>query len=469
MNVALMSKRMFPLLGLATAAAIFFQFHVALPAGLINLNLADPFALLALSVVCLYALRSRQMPQWRIPEFNRILSLFGALLLFAYVIGWMKIGNTQWALSARLVGWVVLLGYLSAGYLVVAYAGNKGVRRLLEVLATAAIFVIVWTLVDRLLYGYGFDIPEPTPNFEGFSGNRNAFAFQLLAVLALSLPYSKVYNRRALAGTSGVFVTWRSWVPVGFMIVGILWSASRAGMLVAAIMLLAAYYRGAFDRKSTLLGVLFAAVLWGIVWNIQNPAVIIMPVIMWLLSALNAVVTAINALSNMVGDGVALHGLADAQARIELSMTTFSATIQGAISSAESNHERWATMQYAFEMWRNSPFFGEGLGVFIANSPEKFGHPTVIHNTPLWILAEFGLLGALVLGWSFLKLGGYAMKPGSPSTTLSRAALLLLLILFILFSQFHEMLFQRIFWLIGGALLGVPMVLRSHTPAQKQI
>lgn len=148
-------------------------------------------------------LLSRKVPQWRIPEFNRILMLFGALLLFAYVIGWTKIGNTQWALSARLVGWVVLLGYLSAGYLLVAYTGNKGVRRLLEVLVTAAVLVIILTVVTRLLYGYGFDIPEPTPNFEGFSGNRNAFAFQLLAVLALSLPYSKVYARQFLAQGKG--------------------------------------------------------------------------------------------------------------------------------------------------------------------------------------------------------------------------------------------------------------------------
>lgn len=438
------------LLGLITAATIFFQFHVNLPAGVINLNLADPFALLALLTLCLSVLLSKQMPRWRIADFNWILVTYGALLLFGYLVGWMKIGVTQWALSARLMGWVVLLGYLSAGYLLVAYGGDKGVRRLLEVLATAAVLVVVWHVVARLLFGYGLLMHEPTPNFEGFSGNRNAFAFQLLAVLALSLSYSKVYARQLIGEARGIFTAWRSWVPVGFLIVGIVWSASRTGMLVAMIMLSVAYFRNALDRKLILLGAVFAALLWGIVWVLQNPAVVLTPVI-------NAGVFVLNAIRSDLAEGLALAGQ---------NIPKPNAAIQSLISSPESNHERWATLRYGFEMWRHSPFIGEGLGVFIANSTERFGHPTVIHNTPLWILAEFGLLGMAVLGWSFLKLVTYSIKPSSSSNQLSRSALLLLLVLFMFFSQFHEMLFQRIFWLIGGALLGMPLLLRSENSAK---
>jgi hypothetical protein len=438
------------LLGLITASTIFFQFYVSLSGrGLINLNLADPFALLAFAILCLKTVLSREVPRWRVAVFNRILVLFGALLLFGYVIGWMKIGSTQWALSARLIGWVVLLGYLSAGYLVVAYIGNKGIRRLLEVMATVAILVIIWHVVFRLLYGYGFNVPEPTRNFEGFSENRNAFAFQLLAVLALALPYSKVYARQLEVGAKGFYRGWRSWVPVGFLIAGVLWSASRAGMLVAGMMLLVAYYRKFVDRRSTLFGILFAALLWGIVWLLQHPAVIVTPL-----------VTALTFIANAVGHKG--QGLAESLAVWGQGLPAPDAAIQSAISGADSNQERLATLLYGFEMWRHSPFIGEGLGVFMANSTEWFGHPTVIHNTLIWILAEFGLLGAIVLGWSFLKLGGYATKSDSSGNSLSRSALLLLLILFIVFSQFHELLFQRIFWLIAGALLGLPLVLGSR-------
>lgn len=435
------------LLGLITAGTIFFQLHVDLPGGQINLNLADPFALLALITLCLSALLSRQIPQWRIAEFNWILVIFSGLLLFGYTVGWMKIGATQWALSARLIGWVVLLGYLSAGYLLVAYVGAKGIRRLLEALAASAILVVLWNVAARLLYGYGVPVPDPTPNFEGFSGNRNAFAFQLLAVLALSLPYSKVYARQLVVGEKGILTAWRSWVPVGFLIAGILWSASRAGMMVAATILLLAFLRNTIDRKAIFWGVLCSALLWATVWMLQNPRVVISPII-------SAGVFFLDAIGSSSADRLALIGQ---------SVPTPNADIQSLISSAQSNHERWATLLYGFEMWRHSPLIGEGLGVFIANSAELFGHPTVIHNTPLWILAEFGLLGAVVSGWSFLKLTLYAVKPSSSANALARSALLLLLTLFLVFSQFHEMLFQRIFWLVGGALLAVPQLHRPKS------
>ncbi|MCA3154878.1 MAG: O-antigen ligase family protein [Burkholderiales bacterium] len=429
------------LLGLITASAIFFQFHVSWAAGTININLADPFAILALLTLGLNSLISGKMPQWRIAEFNRILILFGAILLFSYVIGWTKIGTTQWALSARLAGWVVLLGYLSAGYLIVAYIGDKGILRVLEVLAMTAVIVIIWTMTVRLLYAYGLDVPEQTKNFEGFSSNRNAFAFQLLAVLALSLPCSKMYEIKTAAGKTGIFSVWQSWVPMSFLIAGIFWSGSRAGMLAAATLLLVAAYKNIVDRKLLFLCLFFAGLLWSVVWVLQHPQLIIRT-----LTAISFSEQSDQILNNNIPLNIP---------------DNFS--VNSPLSEFESNQERWATLLYGFEMWRQSPIFGEGLGVFTARSTQWFGHSTVIHNTPLWILAEFGLVGAIVFGWFFLKLWGYSVNVGSSRDELARYALLLLLIVFFVFSQFHEMLFQRIIWLIGGALLGAPLISQNNT------
>ena len=47
---------------------------------------------------------------------------------------------------------------------------------------------------------------------------------------------------------------------------------------------------------------------------------------------------------------------------------------------------------------------GVGLGVFHAKSTMWAGHALVIHSTPLWILAEFGLLGGAGFGWTFFLL-----------------------------------------------------------------
>lgn len=437
------------LLGLITASAIFFQFHVSLAAGRININLADPFAMLALLTLGLNSLISGKMPQWRIAEFNRILILFGAILLFSYVIGWMKIGTTQWALSARLAGWVVLLGYLSAGYLIVAYIGDKGILRVLEVLAMTAVIVIIWTMTVRLLYAYGLDVPEQTKNFEGFSSNRNAFAFQLLAVLALSLPCSKMYEIKTAAGKTGIFSVWQSWVPMSFLIAGIFWSGSRAGMLAAATLLLVAAYKNIVDRKLLFLCLFFAGLLWSVVWVLQHPQLI-----MRTLTAISFSEQSDQILKNNQPN---IPELNNTQSNIP---DNFS--VNSPLSEVESNQERWATLLYGFEMWRQSPIFGEGLGVFTARSTQWFGHSTVIHNTPLWILAEFGLVGAIVFGWFFFKLWGYSVNVGSSRDELARYALLLLLVVFFVFSQFHEMLFQRIIWLIGGALLGAPLISQNN-------
>lgn len=391
------------LLGMAVAVTIFFQFHIELPAGVLNLNLADPFAILALAAVSLHALMLRQPPKWRIAEFNQILLLFSVLLLIGFIVGWLKIGVTQWALGGRLLGWLVLLGYLSAGYLIAVHAGARGARRLGETLAATAVIVVLWQVVSRVLYTQGWEVAIPTPNFEGYSGNRNAFAFQLLAVVALLLAYSRVYAYRA----GGVL---RVALLLGVVLAGLVWSGSRAGMLAGIILLLMGGLGGMASRRSIVGAVLMACLMLGGFWLTQ-------------------------------------------------SSLTQSSLMQSALSGESSNQERVETWMRAFELWRQSPFIGAGLGVFMAESPARLGHPTVIHSTPLWILAEFGLLGLAVMGWTGWKLLRFAL-PAAPGRTQdgvrpTRAALLLLLVMFAIFSLFHEMLYQRILWLVLGALLAL--------------
>jgi hypothetical protein len=125
--------------------------------------------------------------------------------------------------------------------------------------------------------------------------------------------------------------------------------------------------------------------------------------------------------------------------------------VQSAFSGETSDHERWITFAHAVDLFRSSPIFGAGLGVFFANSPTWLGHHQVIHNTSLWILAEFGLMGMAVIGWGGYLLARYAIKLGT--TQPARRILLLLVLTFAAFSLAHEIFYQRIFWLILGATL----------------
>lgn len=137
-------------------------------------------------------------------------------------------------------------------------------------------------------------------------------------------------------------------------------------------------------------------------------------------------------------------------------MANFGSTtaIQSHMSYEASDSGRWAANAMAFEAWKQSPLLGIGLGGFVAISPERFGFPMVIHSTPLWILAELGLVGGgagVYAVYVFVRHLRINWRRGSQNRSL-----LLLLIAFSLFCLLHEILFQRIFWFALGILLAQP-------------
>lgn len=401
-------------LAMVVAVAGFFQVHVSLLGGLSNLNLADPFAILALAAVSLHALFAWQLPLWRISRFNLALGAISLLLLLGFMRGWLEIGITQWALGGRLLGWVVLLGYLSAGYVIVANVGAHGLRRFAETLIATATVVVMLQVALRLLSHWGVDTgAHLTPNFEGYAGNRNAFAFQLLAGMALLLGYSQVYARHNF-GLQRPARPWMFSLLFGILLAGLVWTSSRAGIIVGVIVLLLAWFVRLADRRIVCWGVISAVLLWASVWLMAQKGLI---------------------------PGADIP-------------------IQSNLSDESSNLEHWETLIHGLEMWRQSPFLGAGLGVFYEKSPMWMGHAQVIHSTPLWILAEFGLLGGAVCGWVFFLLARYAIRLGK--TQPARRMLLLLLVAFAIFGLVHEIFYQRIFWLVLGALLAQPFAARAR-------
>ena len=413
---------------MATAVLIFFQAHVVLPGGVINLNLADPFAILALAATVLHAVGSRQLPGWRVSQFNMILAVISALLVFAFLNGVLEIGVTQWAFAGRLLGWMVLLGYLSVGYLTVSYLGSHGLRRFSETMISTAVVVVVVQITLRWLdYSDWMSNLHITANFEGFAGNRNAFAFQMLVCSILILAYSILYKRadqfdmkRFQATGIGKRLMKLSIINVeiggprllllsllhGFILAGLIFSASRAGLITAVILLTIAWGARLADRKMITMSIVLAVLICTL----------------------------------PMGIGDDLHSIKKL-------------AIQSSFSSEESNLERWSSIKNGFDMWIESPLLGSGLGVFVERSTDWFGEPLVIHSTPVWILAEFGLLGAGVFSASLLLIIRFLYKNGMEST--AHRIIAMLLFVFILFGLVHEIFYQRIFWLALGAVMAV--------------
>ena len=415
-------------LGMVVAVAVFFQVHVSLPNGVINLNLADPFAMLALAAVSLHVLFARQSPVWRIRQFNLALGMISLLLLLGFMRGWWEVGITQWALGGRLLGWLVLLGYLSAGYMIVANVGTHGLRRFAETLIATAVVVVTLQVGLRLLFHWGVNPGvHLAPNFEGYAGNRNAFAFQLLTTLGLLLGYSQVYARLNIIGLQRLARPWIFPLLLGLLLAGLVWSGSRAGMVVSVMVLLLAWCGRLGDRRMIGWGVIFATLLWCVVWLAAQKGLI----------------------QSVFSGSISLHP------------SSFEDLFAQRRRSAESsNLERWETLTHGLEMWWQSPFLGAGLGVFYVKSPTWLGHPQVIHSTPIWILAELGLVGAVVFGWAFSLLARHAIRFGR--TQAARRILLLLLMVFAVFSLAHEIFYQRIFWLVLGAVLARPFASSMH-------
>src|SRR5690606_21288141 len=125
-----------------------------------------------------HMLSVRRFPGWEMAAFNRILLGISIAIILGFAHGVAEIGVTQWALAGRVLGWLVLLGYLGLGWMMFAYAGHHGMRRVaLSMCATGAVIVLL-QVAFRWLDQHGFMLfSSLAVGFNGYANNRNAFAF----------------------------------------------------------------------------------------------------------------------------------------------------------------------------------------------------------------------------------------------------------------------------------------------------
>ncbi|HUH59507.1 MAG TPA: O-antigen ligase family protein [Candidimonas sp.] len=408
------------LLCVAVALLILFQVHVAVGSGAINVNLADPFAILAFSAVLMDAALHKRLPLWRVPYFNYALVGISVVMLLGFAHGWYVIGSSNWAMG-KVLGWFVLLGYLAAGYLCVAYRGTPGFRRLLETMAIIMCAIVFTRAIVIIGQPYGFfDTYELPHNFEGYAGNRNALAFQILAISAAFLAYLPTYSHKKPAFLPLFSYSQLSLFAMAVMVAGMILTASRSGIATMLIVFTVGFVIRRENRKTTLLALLLGLILWA--FFVYSAELVLY-----------------------------VHGLFSDLLGIEPPNAERLRSIQTRFSTPESDVGRWLLTEKAFAVWLEAPLFGRGLGYFLDVSPAIMGLPIVIHNTALWLLTEFGLIGLIPFGFTFVILVIWAIK--QTKRRLTANAVLLLLIAFILMSAFHEVLYQRIFWFFLGALL----------------
>jgi hypothetical protein len=235
------------ILPLSAAILVLFQVYVPVQSGLINANLADPFAILGGVLFLLTTISLRRTPQWRVPLINLAVTAATFALTISLFVGAYRFGWTTWAVVNRFFGWFVLLAYGATGGLIVNSVQKIGFRTILLTFAGAAVAIAGLEIGLAILKSLGFQVPIDPVAAQGFALNRNLFAFQLVMAMSVILTFAHGAALR-IAGLAAIMAA-------------LFFAGSRSGWIAATFVLLVACYLQATNARKILLSIAFAGIL----------------------------------------------------------------------------------------------------------------------------------------------------------------------------------------------------------------
>ncbi len=377
---------------LAAATYVLFQIYIPMPSGtLLNVNLADPIAILSASLFLLMAFRSGHLPKWRFPQLNAAVAAATLVLGASLIFGAISFGWTQWAVVNRFLGWFVLLAFAMTGALIVKEGGERAFRMFLLTFAGATAAVAAIEIVLSILSGCCFSLPVATFAVLGFALNHNFFAFQLLIALTATIVAARE------AATRNALLT--------ILIAGLWYCGSRSGWLTFPFVIGTSIYLRTSTLREVAMATAYAA------------ALAVIPVLM-------------------------------------AQMIDVDRAFPAGMPTAANTAERMASILGGLQLFIDHPIFGAGLGTFrnkmIYLSSDQ---PLLIHSTFVWLLAEMGIVGFLIfiVPASFVFVGEIRHARRDIASKL----IVLSFVVFGLMSTPADMLYQRTFWLLIGAALAL--------------
>jgi uncharacterized membrane protein YbhN (UPF0104 family) len=384
------------ILPISVATLIFFQQFFPTNSGAINLNLADPVAVIAGLMFVGVWISRRRWPPMRLNYFWPHAVAATAVIACSIVVGMTSIGWTSWAVLNKGVGWLVLLCYFSSGALIVQYGGKDGFRALAETFVVSGCSTVLLAVVGALA-----TTGHLPARAAGFAQNANAYAFQMLMVAVVCIALGRWYRLNGVAiALFGVWV-----------------SHSRAAEASAVVMAVAYATLLAFDRRPRL--------------------------------ALLACSVA--------------AGIASIAAYAFITSASFQANLDR-LNTSDSEHVR--SVIEGWQMFLRHPVLGAGLGVFIHRHPGfDNGLGLIIHSTPVWLLAETGLIGTAIFVAPFVRMAATELRRWPLQDSVGRV-LLFVLVGMGTMSTLHELLYQRTFWLLLGLCIAceiAPAMVQAET------
>lgn len=401
---------------LLSATLLYFQIRIPLQQGELTANIADILAATALGTLAYQSWTARTLPPLPV-FFLASMAVLSLVLLFALMLGYLAFGSNDWALLNRGLGWPVILGYVAAGTMIVSSAGEEGRRLILSVLITAGTTVALIQLLLLAVWIGDIGLPEEAFVFplRGYAANPNALAVQMIIAAAAAA----AGFHQGLMGSRIRMLTFVLTV-IGMTIY---FTHSRAGLGMFGILLLALL---AFPGQTSRRRLLVAAVV---------PVLTIVFFAYPALTVLQLVLVALNADSILA-------------ALPHLNIYT---------ERTAGDLERWVSIQEGWQLWLEHPLFGSGLGGYLHSREITDKSFLVIHSVPVWLLAEMGLVGFMVVAILCWLVVRHAFRLMQDQTQTGWGFGLLAALLCIgAGSMVHDFFYQRIFWFFIGLCLALP-------------
>jgi O-antigen ligase len=275
---------------------------------------------------------------------------------------------------------------------------------LLTIIATQAAALLIDTFVVPLPPGFPtLRVGYLESPFDGFAQDRNAFTFQMLMALAVLFAYREI--------TAGKARTWSALAMAAIAIM-IAMTRSRSGVLCLLAATCVAVAIARLDARNLVrTGLLTLAAAVGFVLVVAGVVTLVPEPFEWFTERLKA----------------------------------------SFVYHDDSEEERWGTVWDGIVLWLKYPFLGGGLGAYVAQRIAAGIYPQVIHNVPLWFMAEFGLIGLAAYVALIASFVIWGLSQLDRASTRHRAkAVLFAVTVFVLMGILHDIFYQRAFWFMLG-------------------
>ena len=388
------------------------QMPVSLESGRVTLNLADPFAIVMGMTFALIIIQRKYITRiWVDYRIGYWLFAAFSILSLSFIVGFFEIGYSEWALYNRLVGSGILLSYLFVGAAATGFWGEFAVRTAIKSLSAALVLVACFEFLGRLALDQNSLITLGWSNLRwtGFLSNPNSFSFFLITSFCLIFVFGcknsrineKIIEYSALSS-----------------VVLLLYLANSKAAMISLFVI--SMFLMKLDWKKLVFAVLGAIVTY-------------------------VVLIGLNDFISYLYDSGGIKFMGQERVRELLS----------------TQPDRILSLIEGWNMFLENPILGGGLGAFY-ESQAATGVPLVIHNSFLWILAEMGLLGFVVIVIVPVIFCAKILIKSDWLNNPYSCALLLVLLNAAVMGMAHELVYQRVFWLVCGMLIAAPFCLRKR-------